>query len=181
MSLLCQVSHNDPNAIQRLGKAIRARIRENSPFYYLVFLCIGTDRCTGDALGPLVGMFLEEAKLQSCLVWGTLESPVHALNLQKTIDQLQTLSSPLVISIDACLGLTNHIGDVQIVNGPLKPGLGVKKVLPAVGDFHIKGIVNASGFLESMVLQNTRLNIVMSLAKIISEAIIYAVNGKPGV
>jgi putative sporulation protein YyaC len=175
MSLLCQIVHFDPNAVQVLGKVIRARIKQNTSYSQLVILCIGTDRCTGDALGPLVGMYLQEANLQTCHVWGTLEKPIHALNLQKAIDQLNSMTNPLIISVDACLGLPSHIGDIQIVDGPLKPGMGVKKVLPAVGDFHIKGIVNASGFLESMVLQNTRLHTVMSMARAISESIIYAV------
>ena len=34
-------------------------------------------------------------------------------------------------------------------SGPLKPGLGVKKKLPEVGDLHITGIVNSSHDMES--------------------------------
>ncbi|MCL6574238.1 MAG: DUF1256 domain-containing protein, partial [Bacillus sp. (in: Bacteria)] len=45
------------------------------------------------------------------------------------------------------------------------------KDLPAVGDIHITGIVNVSGFMEFFVLQNTRLNLVMNMAKTIANGI----------
>ena len=55
--------------------------------------------------------------------------------------------------------------------GPVKPGAGVNKELPAVGDIHITGIVNVSGFMEYFVLQNTRLHLVMKMAKTIANGI----------
>ncbi|MNI74428.1 hypothetical protein D3C76_1435500 [compost metagenome] len=51
------------------------------------------------------------------------------------------------------------------------PGLAVNKDLPAVGDLSITGIVNISGNFEFMVLQNTRLFTVMTLADTISKGI----------
>ncbi|MGH2168427.1 DUF1256 domain-containing protein, partial [Enterococcus faecalis] len=48
---------------------------------------------------------------------------------------------------------------------------GVKKDLPPVGDIHITGIVNISGFMEFTVLQNTRLNLVLKMAKLIAAGI----------
>ena len=47
--------------------------------------------------------------------------------------------------------------------GPLKPGAGVDKDLPYVGDLFVTGIVNLSGLFDQMLLQTTRLGIVMSL------------------
>ena len=55
-----------------------------------------------------------------------------------------------------------------------KPGAGVNKQLPEVGDIHITGIVNVSGFMEFFVLQNTRLNLVMKMAKTIANGIYQA-------
>ncbi|WP_312492801.1 spore protease YyaC, partial [Anaerosporobacter sp.] len=66
--------------------------------------------------------------------------------------------------IDASLGNSNHVGFITLGEGPLKPGAGVSKDLPAVGDLFITGIVNFSGLLDNMLLQTTRLNIVMKLA-----------------
>ena len=48
-----------------------------------VVLCIGTDRVTGDSLGPLVGTFLHAYGSDRYLsIYGTLDFPVHALNLE---------------------------------------------------------------------------------------------------
>jgi putative sporulation protein YyaC len=47
------------------------------------------------------------------------------------------------------------------------PGAGVNKDLPPVGQLHITGIVNVGGYMEYMILQNTRLNLVMRLADVI--------------
>jgi len=43
----------------------------------------------------------------------------------------------------------------------------VNKNLPTVGDAHITGIVNISGFMEYMILQNTRLNIIWEMSDVI--------------
>jgi hypothetical protein len=43
------------------------------------FICIGTDRSSGDSLGPFVGTYLNEMGYKN--VYGTLDEPVHAMNL----------------------------------------------------------------------------------------------------
>ena len=44
----------------------------------LVFLCIGSDRVTGDCLGPYIGhQLLDRLDLQDIYVYGTLKDPVH--------------------------------------------------------------------------------------------------------
>jgi putative sporulation protein YyaC len=145
------------------------------PLSPLVILCIGTDRSTGDCLGPLIGSKLENANLPSCGVYGTLDQPVHAVNLQETIEEIQfKYSNPFILAIDACLGRTESVGFISIKEGSLQPGTGVNKTLPAVGNLQIIGIVNVGGFMEYMVLQNTRLSLVMKMATIISDGIIKA-------
>ncbi len=70
------------------------------------------------------------------------------------------------------MGSFNKIGYVNINKGPLKPGLGVNKNLPpSIGDISITGIVNVGGIMEYMVLQNTRLGLVMNMAEIIAKSI----------
>ena len=82
-----------------------------------------------------------------------------------------TLKNPRIIAVDACLGHLHSVGSIQVGMGPLKPGAGVNKKLPEVGEVHITGIVNVAGFMEYFVLQNTRLSIVMKMADIISRSI----------
>ncbi len=150
---------NDTLKTQRLSK------RE------IVILCIGTDRATGDCLGPLVGEHLKEM-LPTLSVYGTLEAPIHALNLEETIEGIQTShKNPFIIAIDASLGVSDHIGFVTLSHAPLHPGKGVNKKLPAIGNLSITGIVNVAGFPSSILLQSTRLYTVMALANCISNAI----------
>lgn len=138
----------------------------------VVILCIGTDRATGDSLGPLIGYKLKYMSYPNVFVYGTLDDPVHAKNLQETLKLIdKNHSNPLIIAIDACLGKMEHIGYITLGEGSIKPGAGVQKELPSVGDLFITGIVNFSGFMDMLVLQNTRLSIVMQMADVISSGI----------
>ena len=130
-------------------------------------ICIGTDRSTGDSLGPLTGTKLRELGYTNVI--GTLEEPVHAMNLQEAIQSAP--KDKIIIAIDACLGKSGSIENIDISKGPIKPGAGVDKDLPAVGDYSIAGIVNVGGFMEYFVLQNTRLSLVMKLSNIIVAAL----------
>ena len=143
----------------------------------LVFLCIGSDRVTGDCLGPYIGHSLSSLQIPGIFVYGTLSEPVHALNLKETDKQLKAAHpSALVIAIDAALGTKKHLGYVTIANGALYPGAGVQKELPPVGDIHITGIVNIAGVLEQLTLQTTRLSTVISLADTITQGIVNYTN-----
>ena len=111
----------------------------------VIVMCIGSDRSTGDSLGPLVGYKLSKFTFENVHVYGCLQSPIHAANLSAAIDKIRRQHSrPFIIALDASLGKKEHIGFITIGTGPLKPGLGVKKKLPEVGDIHITGIVNNS-------------------------------------
>ena len=137
----------------------------------LVFLCIGSDRVTGDCLGPYIGHQLLEhlnTDTHGVYVYGTLKSPVHALNLSRISRQIKILHPEgLVIAVDASLGQKKHLGYVTIADGALYPGAGVQKDLPPVGDIHITGIVNTAGIMEQLTLQTTRLSTVVALADVI--------------
>jgi putative sporulation protein YyaC len=138
----------------------------------IVFVCIGTDRSTGDSLGPLVGTLLEERRIPSFYIYGTLDNPIHAINLEDKLKEIKEKHfHPFIIGIDACLGRIKSVGVIEVGGGPVKPGAGVNKDLPAVGHIHITGIVNVSGFMEFFVLQNTRLNLVLRMAKTIANGI----------
>ncbi|NPC94880.1 spore protease YyaC [Bacillus sp. WMMC1349] len=165
------VSHSDPLAVKQIGKAISVYLKEAAD-RPIVVVCIGTDRSTGDSLGPLVGMKLAAKQLKGIDIYGTLADPVHAVNLSEKLENIHMRHQhPFIIAIDACLGRTKSVGSFQIGKGPLKPGAGVRKDLPEVGHVHINGIVNVSGFMEYFVLQNTRLNLVMSMATVLSEGL----------
>lgn len=156
---------------KRLLELVQNKIYKNKE---IVLLCIGSDRATGDCLGPIVGYKLSSLQLNNITLYGTLEKPVHAKNLAETIDHIcEYHPGALVIAIDASLGKSGHIGYITLGEGPLLPGAGVDKTLPPVGDIFITGIVNFSGMLDHMLLQTTRLNVVMILADYICSGIKY--------
>lgn len=169
-----KIASSEPNVngllIQRLKMLLKPAERR------IAVICIGTDRSTGDALGPLVGTSLSRYQHEQFDVYGTLESPVHAMNLEETLHKVSHVSHPpYIIGIDACLGQASSVGCIQVGEGPVRPGAGVNKQLPPVGDMHITGIVNVGGFMEYFVLQNTRLHLVMSMSDIIAFSLYHAI------
>ncbi|MBL5797087.1 spore protease YyaC [Heyndrickxia sporothermodurans] len=166
-----KIPHDEPLAKEIISTQILSMlpIKDDQP---VIIVCIGTDRSNGDSLGPLTGTFLQEKGPSIFSVYGTLDDPIHAVNLEEKLKAIHEMhENPFIIAIDACLGKLKSVGMIQIMDGPVKPGAGVKKELPSVGDMHITGIVNVSGFMEFFVLQNTRLNLVVKMAKTIAGGI----------
>ena len=156
--------YTDPALNKSMSEKVMSWMPEIPRDYVIV--CIGTDRSTGDALGPLTGTFLNELKLKHMTVYGTLHQPVHATNLHETMEMIKEKhKNPYIIAIDACLGKNSSIGHLIAAKGPLKPGAALNKSLPFVGDMHITAVVNIGGFMEYSVLQNTRLSFVMDMAR----------------
>jgi putative sporulation protein YyaC len=146
----------------------------------VIILCVGSDRSTGDSLGPIVGTMLTEADIPFP-VYGTLEKPVHALNIKKILkDIYQKHNQPFILGIDACLGDERQIGFIFLKEGSLVPGMAVNKSLPSVGEYHMKAVVN---YLDSLApaqsLNNTRLFTVVKLAEVMAKIITQAVLGEP--
>lgn len=138
----------------------------------VLVLCIGTDRSTGDSLGPLIGHQLRKRGLKHIHVVGTLNRPVHAMNLEDTLYLIKAeYPDYLVIAVDASVGMSSHVGCITLGRGALKPGLGVSKELQAVGDLFITGIVSGCGSHDPMMLQSIRLSTVMRMAECISDSI----------
>ncbi|MDD3364822.1 MAG: spore protease YyaC [Syntrophomonas sp.] len=165
--------YEDPACLNHLENGIYNLLTDmNSGFKRdIVYLCIGTDRATGDCLGPLVGTRLQ-AMSPAINLFGTLEKPSHAANLESVLEEIANqYKNPLVVAVDASLGNTDRIGYINIKPGGLKPGTALKKMLPEVGDFHISAVVNVGGFLEQMVLQNTRLYVVYKMADLIARSL----------
>lgn len=156
--------HTNENITEMMGNTLISWLPEAPREYVIV--CIGTDRSTGDAFGPLTGYFLTELKPKHIYVHGTLGDPVHAANLQEHINLIKhTYRRPFIIAVDACLGKPSSVGHLIAGLGSIKPGAALNKSLPEIGDIHMTGVVNVSGFMEHSVLQNTRLSGVVDMAK----------------
>ena len=90
----------------------------------IVFVCIGSDRVTGDSLGPLIGYKLNKSPFASrFIIYGTLEYPVHALNLDETIGHKKHPSGCAGDRHRCFLfGLLGHLrGYVTLGKGSLRP------------------------------------------------------------
>ncbi|KIR02381.1 Spore protease GPR related protein [Lachnospiraceae bacterium TWA4] len=138
----------------------------------ILFVCIGSDRSTGDSLGPFVGSML--SKRWGLKVLGTLNQPVHAMNL---LEYMQTIKERyadyLIVAIDASIGKKEHLSQITLSKGAIRPGLGVNKELASIGDIAITGIVGWNGKMESFLLQNTRLSLIVEIAESIYTGIVY--------
>jgi putative sporulation protein YyaC len=173
-----KISYTDPAAGTRLTNRLREYIDHLARDRRIVVVCLGTDRSTGDALGPLTGSALLKYRSSFFDLYGTLEDPVHAVNLDETLKRIyQRFHHPFVIGVDACLGRAASVGYVHAGLGPIRPGAGVNKELPPVGDVHISGVVNIGGFMEYFVLQNTRLHLVVGMAELIAGCLHGAICG----
>lgn len=171
-----KIAHTEPHIHRTVTGRILEHLTPLTTDRNIVIVCVGTDRSTGDCLGPLAGSSLSKFKSPLFHLYGTLDDPVHAINLSETLDSIyKHIDNPFVIGIDACLGQTSSVGNIQVGQGPVRPGAGVHKELPPVGDIHITGIVNVGGFMEYFVLQNTRLSLVMKLSDIIANSLYTAI------
>lgn len=138
-----------------------------------IVVCIGTDRCIGDCLGPLVGTLLKDKNFP-LPVFGTIFDPIHALNLDRKLYEIDLLHPKAnIIGIDACLGDEDNIGEIQARDYPIHPGKGVGKTLPTVGKSSIIGIVDST---DATVFNNNniRLSLIFNMANVICDALFHA-------
>lgn len=164
-----KVHYDDHNSYMEISNKIKRYITDDT-----VIICVGTDKCIGDSLGPIVGSILIEKNF-SLPVFGTLQSPIHALNIEEKLNYINKLHpNALIIGIDACLGEENSIGEIHIRDYPIHPGKGVGKSLPEIGHISIIGIVDSSDSAVFFTNRSIRLYLIMEMAKVISNALISA-------
>lgn len=132
----------------------------------IVVINIGTDRVTGDAYAPFIGSLIEDNPLSNIKVYGTLDEPIHAKNLNYRIEKIyKDHPNAFFLSIDAALGKEEAVGNIYLRDKPLIPGAALEKDLISVGDYSIIGIVNVNNCAFSFsTMQNTRLSKVRKLS-----------------
>lgn len=166
---LAKVNYKKENVAQVLSLVLKDIINENT-----IIVCIGTDRAIGDALGPLVGTMLKNSDFKYP-VYGTLDSPIHALNIYESIEEIKERHPKgELLAIDACLGSKNSIGNIQVRKGPILPGKGVGKKLPEVGSHSIVGIVDKIDENNRFSFNNVRLSFVLELAETVALSLLLA-------
>lgn len=138
-----------------------------------VIVCIGTDKCIGDSLGPLIGTILKDNDFP-LKVYGTIDEPIHALNIHNKLEAIyENHEKKHVIGIDACLGVKENVEKLLVRDYGIIPGKGVGKNLPEVGECSLVGIVsneNSDFFFNGEM----RLATIMQMAKRASKVIFKA-------
>lgn len=166
------------DAIDRLAALMRGQMLAGPhaeptmvrPFGPINVLAIGSDRTTGDCLGPLVGEYL--LGIPGINVYGTLDAPVHAANMGEIVPEI----TGYTIAVDAALG--TPVGAVSVRKGPLAPGAAFGRQLPSVGDIAVSGLVCEAGPLGFERLRSVRLGFVRRVAQVIAVSIAASV-GRP--
>lgn len=176
--MMHHIHYLDKKSIAYLSEALVKHYLKKPDCNEIVVIGIGTNRYSGDALGPTIGSLLSKQMIgnRQIRIYGTLEKPVHALNLNKTLAYIaKKHSGAYVIAVDACLGQFYKIGTLQLVEEPLEPGVSLGKKLPPVGQIHFKGIINNYGPLNHKVLEHTSLTFVQEMAEVISSILIASI------
>lgn len=171
-----KIHYNSALSYYEIAEGIRNFINEDT-----IIVCIGTDKCIGDCLGPLVGTILKD-NLFPLPVYGTIASPIHALNIDEQLDKIKkSHPNACIVGIDACLGDSKSIGEIHTRDYAIHPGKGVGKSLPDVGIASIIGIVDSSDNSDFFSSRSIRLSLVLDMAKVISKGILHAYHLNNGI
>ena len=158
-------------------------IKQKKTIDHIVFLCIGTDRITGDSFGPFVGYRLEERLKNNFYpeikIIGTLEHTVSAKNIQNTLKKIeQEIPNPCIVAIDAALSCKENVGKIVVTEGAMQLGKSLRKEGMQVGDISIKGVVAKDYKIPSSnlkILQNTPLHMVVEMAETVANGIYHVI------
>ncbi|MDD9266981.1 spore protease YyaC [Paenibacillus sp. GCM10023248] len=173
--MMRHIHYLDKKSVAYLSEALTNHYYATPKFTEIVIICVGTNRYTWDSLGPMVGTRLSERfeGHRHVHLYGTLDQPVHALNLQKTIAHIsKTHKQAYMIAVDAALGQFYKIGTLQLVEEPLQPGISMDKELPPIGHIHVKGIINNHSLLNHKVMEHTSLTFVNEMSAVISRILV---------
>lgn len=111
-------------------------------FSKVIFVCIGTNRMTGDSFGPKVGDNLKSKfqNIPNIEVYGTANEPVHFLNAQK---YLQTINkeNACIIVIDSAFASYQNIGNTYVNWGGMKLGKAFQKEFYFPANMNIKTVI----------------------------------------
>lgn len=146
----------------------------------ITIVCIGSNRINGDSLGPFVGTFLQGMFPEHLTIIGNLQRPVDAVRLPETVDDLDLYANSIIIAVDSIIGTKEHVHTVVVRNGPLHPGSGLGKTLPAIGDISIMGVVMEEEENPFHSLSYTNLHVIYQMARSIATGIALAVRQRFG-
>lgn len=147
-----------------LVKDLKSKIIKKMKFHRykdIMILCFGTDKNISDSYGPRVGSkLIEENSIFNERVFGIMGETLNATNIHLFINKYKNeIKRSLVISVDAIISLSFfYIGSLFTYNEGIKPGAGLGKEFPLIGDISICGVIsNEHNFIpdhdEEMIIR----------------------------
>lgn len=142
MAMIVDVRYDAPNPGRILTPYLTKVLQESAN---PVFICVGTPKVTGDALGPLVGS-LVLSEIPTIPLYGTLTKPVHATNIRLVLEEVKRLHpDATLIGIDSSMSSQGRVGYLCFDESKLRPGRAVCGGLPAFGHYKLYGNIFAPG------------------------------------
>lgn len=153
--------------------------KELSNKYTKVFLCVGTNKCIGDSLGPCVGEILSnKIKSDYIQIIGDLKNNVNSCNFNSVINHINnTIKNPYFIIIDSALSRKDIIGEIIINKKSMVVGEALNKQHKCIGNISIKGIVaenNKNSIQNFINLNNVPKEMITELSCKIANQILQA-------
>ena len=109
--------------VWKAARFLRAKLKGKE----IVFLCIGTQKITGDRFGPGTGTLLNDRLSSPCYIYGMLGSNLHAQNLERAVAALRLLHpKACFVALDAALGAAEEAA----LNGILGVGVSLDTMSP---------------------------------------------------
>ncbi len=144
-----------------------------------VFLCIGTTKCIGDSLGPMVGEKLSSIlEKKDIFIFGNLKQNVNYKNINIVLNTIYSkIKNPYIIVIDSALSHKNFIGNIIINKNNMVIGSALNKNYTIIGNLSIKGIVgenNKNNIKNYNILNNISKDVIEKLSNNISTQILRA-------
>lgn len=143
----------------------------------IIFLCIGTNKVSGDSFGPIVGTNLQKMLKDNkkIKVLGNMNNPINALNVKENIEYINKMYiDKYIIVIDSAVSDKNLIGEVFITRNKTILGKGINNKISEIGDISIKCSVckdEYSSINNFISLQNVPKRFIKNLADMVSTGI----------
>ena len=151
-----------------IAKAIENMVE--MPVESPILLFIGSDGNIGDSLAPLCGT-LFTGQNTACISYGSLNSPVSAKEVSYLVNFVKKCHpGAIFVVIDAAVGKNQDLGMIKVQKCGIKPGLGVNKNLPMVGDISIVGVL-AEKRSSNSIMSPVRLSTVYEMAKSVADGL----------
>lgn len=110
-----------------------------------VIVCVGSDKISGDSLGPLVGSYLKDDNVP-CPVYGAMGNTVNGVNIEEYRRMLSRYHRGVpIIAIDAAVGNADEVGQIKFRLGGVQAGGAIGRSETPLGDLAILGVVSAKG------------------------------------